>query len=176
MFPLISQPGTSLSQRFLQVGEPEYVFESETGESRIKNINNTVYLTPIKFGDQSFMNVIDTGSADTWVVGSSLRCVDPDTKNEVVPEACKFAKPYVPTKSLVRIPDQHFNISYASGEFLNGAMAKETVTLGNLSVPNQEFGIIDYAKWRGDEVSSGLVGTGFPEYHESIPRQRSKGG
>lgn len=38
----------------------------------------------------------------------------------------------------------------------------ETVTVGGLSVPHQEFGVVDNAAWNGDRYTSGLLGLGFP--------------
>lgn len=177
-YPLVSAPGRSLSSRYLQLLDDDGSLEGY-GVAQIQNVLDSVYLTRITVGGEDFMNVIDTGSADTWVAGSGFKCVSLRTKKEILPENCKFAKEYVPTKSFVPIPDQHFNISYADGEYLNGVMGRETVRLGNITVDNQEVGIINLAAWNGDGISSGLIGLAFPSvtraYPGSDPKADKKG-
>jgi hypothetical protein len=170
-----------LSKRFInnllqKEKNPERLFY---GVGEVKNVRDSVYLTPIHFGGEEYMTVIDTGSADTWLASESLRCIHPRTKRELNQRVCRFNKPYQPTKTSMVIPDQHFNISYADGEFLYGIMVRETVTLGNITVEDQEVGIIDYAAWNGDGMSSGLTGLAFPSvtraYEGSDPRLDSTG-
>jgi hypothetical protein len=65
-----------------------------------------------------------------------------------------------PTYSL--IPDINFNQTYGSGDFVNGNMAYETVTIGGMVVPHQEIGIVTMAAWQGDGVNSGVLGLASP--------------
>ena len=56
------------------------------------------------------------------------------------------------------IPDENFNITYADGEYLNGIVGYEEVTLADILVKGQEVGVVNLAAWDGDGTSSGLVG------------------
>ena len=67
------------------------------------------------------------------------------------------------------IPDQNFNISYADGEFLNGDMVRENITFANVAVSQQLIGVVDYAAWNGDSISSGLVGLAYPLLTNAYP-------
>ena len=59
-------------------------------------------------------------------------------------------------------------------------MGTEDVTFGGILVPDQEFGLINYAAWNGDSVSSGLTGLAFPSvtraYPGTNPKTDKKGG
>lgn len=122
----------------------------------------SVYLAPITVGGQDFNVVIDTGSSDTWLIDSNFECIDPDTGSTRDESACKFGPAYIISPTANIIPDQNFNISYADGEFLNGDMLYENITLANITVSQQEMGLVDYAAWNGDSISSGLVGLAYP--------------
>lgn len=39
----------------------------------------------------------------------------------------------------------------------------ETITVGGLSVPKQEIGVVANAAWLGDGTTSGLLGLGTPK-------------
>jgi Eukaryotic aspartyl protease len=154
-------PGKSISQRYYNVlFEPEETLAAH--QEKVVNIRESVYITEIKFGSETFKSVIDTGSADTWIVQHGFICLNPSTKLEISSHRCKFSKTYNLTKSWKPIPDQHYNISYMDGEFLNGKMGRETVTLGGIPVDEQEVGLVHWAAWNGDGYSSGLVGLAFP--------------
>ena len=64
--------------------------------------------------------------------------------------------------SFSAIPDENFNITYADGEYLNGIVGYDSVTIANITVPKQEVGVVSLAAWDGDGVTSGLVGLAFP--------------
>lgn len=113
---------------------------------------------------QDFISFIDTGSSDTWVVSSALQCVDIDTKVPLAQSACAFGPLYdSATGSFTNITDESFSISYyPEGEQLKGAMGYAPITLGGLTVLQQEVALVDYAAWIGDGYSSGLLGLGYP--------------
>ena len=75
---------------------------------------------------------------------------------------CSFGELWTPDTTFEAIPNLNFNISYGDGEFLTGIMANESVTLGGLTVTDQEVAIATMAAWNGDGISSGLVGLAFP--------------
>ena len=56
----------------------------------------------------------------------------------------------------------NFNITFADAEFLTGGVGFDSVTIGGLTVTQQEFGVVTKAAWNGDGVTSGLVGFAFP--------------
>lgn len=132
---------------------------AQTGNTSIQAVlGGSVYLAPITVGGQTFNVVIDTGSSDTWLIDSDFDCINPSTGASRSESDCKFGPAYTLSPTAVIIQDQNFNISYADGEFLNGDMMYDNVTLANVLVPQQQMGLVDYAAWNGDTVSSGLVG------------------
>jgi hypothetical protein len=164
-------PGTSLSQRYLDTLFNTWPDEGSVSlhQEKIVNIRESVYITEIKFGPETFRSVIDTGSADTWIVQQGFKCLSPLTKAEVPPSRCRFSRAYNVTRTWKPIENQHYNISYMDGEFLNGKMGRETVSLGGVTVEDQEVGIVHWAAWNGDGISSGLVGLAFPSVTRAYP-------
>lgn len=71
---------------------------------------------------------------------------------------------YDPKKSTTYklYPDRNFNITYGDGEYLTGTVGFETISVGGLTVPKQEFGVVNAAAWEGDGVDTGLIGLCFP--------------
>ncbi|CAN8097992.1 unnamed protein product [Discula destructiva] len=143
----------------------------ETGYELVNTLFSGVYPTiNLTWGNtdgvsgQQFISFIDTGSSDTWVVSSDLQCVDIDTKVPLSQDACGFGPLYDSSVgSFTNITDESFSISYfPEGEQLKGAMGYAPVTLGGLTVPQQEVALVDYAAWIGDGYSSGLLGLGYP--------------
>ncbi|KAF2668485.1 acid protease [Microthyrium microscopicum] len=171
--------GTPLSQKYLQLIEDDRIYKDEKEPAKnaevIQNIRDTVYLTTMKFGPEEFKLVIDTGSADTWLVQTGFKCISMLTRQSVASATCRFSRTYNNTKTFKAVANQHFNISYADGEFLNGEMGREDVTFGGITVPNQEFGLINYAAWNGDTISSGLTGLAFPSVTRAYPGADAKG-
>jgi hypothetical protein len=137
----------------------------------IWNIRESVFMGNVSYGNQWFLTVLDTGSADTWLVQKEFVCRNHSTKakEEVAQKACRFGKPYIPPPTFKPLEDQHFNISYIDSEFLNGPMGRENITLGGITVENQEFGLINVAAWAGDGLSSGLTGLAFPSVTRAYP-------
>lgn len=81
------------------------------------------------------------------------------------PSTCAFGSSgYEPKKSKTYLPypDHNFNIGYEDGEFLTGTVGFETINVGGLVVPKQEFGVVNAAAWEGDGINSGLIGLCFP--------------
>jgi len=121
-----------------------------------------VFLAPVTVGGQDFEVVIDSGSSDPWLVQTNFTCADfyGDDLNE---SDCYFGTLYDPSSSTTytAIPNENFNISYADGEHLTGTMGYESFTMGGVTVPHQNFGLVDYAAWSGDGISSGLVGFAY---------------
>lgn len=124
--------------------------------------SGSVFLAPVTVGGQNFTTVIDTGSSDPWLVTSNFACYDlygdPEAQSY-----CGFGTPYNSSKSSTYsvLANENFNISYADGETLTGAMGYESFTMGGITVPKQEFGLVNHAAWQGDGYSSGLIGFAY---------------
>ncbi|KAK4896928.1 hypothetical protein LTR27_005175 [Elasticomyces elasticus] len=138
------------------------------GAVRVKNgtVNlisveaGSVFLAPVTVGGQDFKVVIDSGSSDPWLATTNFDCISLYDGSDLDESECEFGTPYNSSASSTYRPitDQNFNISYADGEFLTGDMGYENFTMGGISVPHQEFALVDYAAWTGDGYSSGLIG------------------
>ncbi|KAM0137847.1 hypothetical protein ACHAO1_003732 [Botrytis cinerea] len=105
--------------------------------------------------------VIDTGSSDTWIVKPNFTCLDYGTGAPTSQSVCLFGPGYPPGSGFKRIPNQHFNTTYASGENLKGTFGFVDVTLGGISVIAQ-IATVDTAAWLGDGTTSGLLGLAYP--------------
>jgi aspergillopepsin I len=101
------------------------------------------FAAEITFGTETFLAFVNTGSAGTWIVENGFQCLSLDSAP--APEgSCNFGPKYTISKTFVQTPDENFNISYASGEFLNGIIGTEEVTLAGLKV-KQIIAVVDYA-------------------------------
>jgi hypothetical protein len=140
-----------------------------SGTAPVKSVKlsmNDVMMVPVTFGNQELWTSLDTGSADTWVVGPGLKCGNRGK------DSCKFGPTYntkSPTFSV--LSDQVFSTGYADGSHLTGYMGTEKVTLGNITVQKQPIAVIDSAKFITDGVTSGLTGLGFPSITNAYPKE-----
>lgn len=122
-----------------------------------------VFLAPVTVGGQDLYVVVDTGSSDPWLAATNFTCVDYLTGNPETEDYCAFGTPYNPSASSTYsvLANENLNIGYADGEQLSGSMGFESFTMAGITVPNQPFGLVDYAGWYGDNYSSGLVGLAY---------------
>ena len=135
---------------------------SADGEAQLL-ATGTSFLAEIEIGGQTFIQIVDTGSSDTWLPSSAFVCVYPLPPYEVLPQAdCLFGPTFTPDSSFQQISNENFNISYGSGEFINGVLGTDTVTFANLTIPNQEIAVATLAGFQGDGLSSGIVGLAYP--------------
>lgn len=119
------------------------------------------FVTYITFGTFEFEAIVDTGSSDTWVVETGFQCENMTTGAYIPEDECYFGPPYTIESTFQQIPNQNFNITYGDGEYLNGIMGHEQVTIAGLTV-RQEVGVVNLAAWEGDNVTSGLTGFAYP--------------
>ncbi|KAK0706174.1 aspartic-type endopeptidase-like protein [Lasiosphaeria miniovina] len=106
--------------------------------------------------------LLDTGSSDTWAVGSNFTCVD--YAGEFLPQgACGFGPPG-PEKFAYGYtqPEQHMFIQYGDGEIVSGPMGFSDIAFGNITVRQQEVCLANTTFWYGNNLTSGLMGLGFP--------------
>jgi Eukaryotic aspartyl protease len=177
VIPLIARRGDPLSRRYIRAYHTQHSKRSISNTSPILwAANGNVYLTPVKFGKQSFLSVLDTGSADTWLVGRNFSCLEVLSRKPQAQKECRFGPSFNTSASptFKQLGDQHFNISYADGEFLNGIMGIEEVSLAGITVPKQTVGVVDYAAWMGDTKSSGLVGLAYPSVTRAYPGNNTR--
>ncbi|KAF8256813.1 aspartic peptidase domain-containing protein [Lactarius quietus] len=118
--------------------------------------DKSTYYTLISLGNISFRVAVDTGSSDLWVVSSAC-----DTAQ------CKSLPTYplsYPSPSFVSVNSNAttFNVSFVDTTVASGFVAEETVTLGNFTVPQQAFGLVNSTNVSFVDQVSGILGFGFP--------------
>ncbi|KAF8638272.1 hypothetical protein AX17_002294 [Amanita inopinata Kibby_2008] len=114
------------------------------------------YYAVIKIGDIFFRVALDTASADLWIM--STACQTKTCKN--VP---RYPLSYrSPTFVSVEDNSTSFQVGYADGTFASGFVARESVQLSNLTVPDQVFSMITNSNVSLTDQVSGIMGLGFP--------------
>jgi hypothetical protein len=103
-------------------------------------------------------------SSDLWLHASNFTCVD--VNSTVIPQdECLFGPTGINLTADNFMPlnyTNNFNISYGDGTFVFGSAGTDTVTIGNISVPDVEFSVAELAYWNGDNVTDGLLGLASP--------------
>jgi hypothetical protein len=159
--PLYSDTGSSSSARFINM----LTESGKKNETVTINIDDAAYLVPIEVGKQSFLAVLDTGSADTWILSQDFTC-----------KGClgTGGTGYKRTESFVAIPDLKLDINYSSGVALQGIVGREMVSLGNITASNVTIAIAERGQWPRNRVSkspiSGVVGMAFPGDTRVFPK------
>jgi len=114
--------------------------------------NATFYLSDITIGDQLMHLTFDTGSADFWLH-----------------EGYNGTEGFYPNQSSTfrTMPNESFSINYLDGSGANGYVGTDTITLGNIIVPDQAMGIAEV------EIKTntifGLVGLGLWKHPQVSP-------
>jgi hypothetical protein len=123
----------------------------------------TIFDIEVKFGNQSFLLQLDTGSSDTWVVQTGYECFNATDMTQQLPQqACTYATTtYDISNTFEQIQNQTFGVQYGVG-IATGIVGYEEVTLGGITIQRQEVGIVNKATNPGDGMNSGLVGFGYP--------------
>ncbi|OTA91764.1 hypothetical protein M434DRAFT_75704 [Hypoxylon sp. CO27-5] len=103
----------------------------------------------------------DTGSSDTWIISDGFKCLDPYYGQDIPQEECGFGPLFKGDFPDGKIDNQNLNISYLSGDYLNGPMGYANITLASVTVPKQQFALVNVASFAGDGVSSGILGLGL---------------
>jgi hypothetical protein len=126
------------------------------------------FLVEMEWDGTKVLAIFDTGSSDTWLIQSGFQCVDSAGKNQTQ-ETCAFGPTFNGTFNGGTIPNQNFRIAYGDGEFVNGLMGYEDITIAGVTVPKQEAALGTYAYWNGDATSSGLIGFSYPLLTSAFP-------
>ncbi|KAI4860082.1 acid protease [Hypoxylon rubiginosum] len=119
------------------------------------------YIMQVGIGPETYYMIPDTGSSDTWIISEGFTCLDPYYGFEMNQEECGFGPLFKGEFPDGKIENQNLNISYLSGDYLNGQMGFANITVANVTVPKQQFSLVNVAAFGGDGVSSGILGLGL---------------
>lgn len=140
------------------------------------NLVGTSYVAHVTIGTQILPLLVDTGSSDLWVAPSSFVCLDARGEEAATigsqgPSACGFPSSYddddegavALSRGGAASDEDYFPVAYADGQFAYGPYGRASVSLGGVTVPNQQIALPS----RGHiQVSSGdyagLLGLGYP--------------
>ncbi|KAJ7035013.1 aspartic peptidase domain-containing protein [Mycena alexandri] len=114
------------------------------------------YYAVVQMGEIYLRVALDTASSDLWVVGSTC-----ETKScTAVP---RYPLSYQsPTFGVVNNNETAFEAGYADGTVASGFVARETVRLANMTLPNQVFAVVTQSNLTFLDDVSGILGLGFP--------------
>jgi len=155
--PLTKGPAARQSAQYSGVAT-KLTAEASGDDVPIHDYMDAQYYGPISIGTpaQSFNVVFDTGSSNLWV---------PSKKCALLNIACKTHSKYDSTKSSTYVKNgTNFAIRYGSGS-LSGFTSQDTVTVGDVSVPNLQFA--EAVKEPGVAFIAahfdGILGFGYPQ-------------
>ncbi|KAF9075360.1 aspartic peptidase domain-containing protein [Rhodocollybia butyracea] len=151
------------TRRAVQTGSN---FTTTVGRSTAIDFDDN-YLVNVTIGGQEFLLIADTGSSDTWVPQLGFTCFNA-SNNQPIPQSassCDFGTGGFNTSASPTFqvdPDVNFNNTFKSGSSVTGTAGFDTVTVANMSVVNQEIGIVTRAAWQGDSLNTGIMGLASP--------------
>ncbi|KAI1475071.1 acid protease [Daldinia eschscholtzii] len=134
-----------------------------TGYENVTAINHYAaeYAVQASFNGRQLEVVIDSGSADTWVIGSNFSCKG--TLNETVSDdICALGPTFAGNFTGGPLPNLHFDIKYGDGESVQGLMGQMDVEFAGVTVFDQEIAIASQGTWHGNNVTSGILGLAYP--------------
>lgn len=77
--------------------------------------------------------------------------------------ACGFGPAYPGTFQYGAVhPEQHMYIRYGDGEMVTGPMGYADITIGNITAVKQQVCLANSTYWYGNNMTSGLLGLGYP--------------
>ncbi|KAI1746184.1 hypothetical protein F4680DRAFT_12735 [Xylaria scruposa] len=126
------QPGVSRTLDVLKQIRRNKVFKDDSGPSPEDDpigidhiraeLNQIEYIMKVGIGPEPYYMIPDTGSSDTWTVQEGFKCLDPYFGDEAPQEFCQFGPLFQGDFPGGKIDNQNLNISYLSGDYLNGNM------------------------------------------------------
>ncbi|POW18391.1 hypothetical protein PSHT_05840 [Puccinia striiformis] len=135
-----TQAGAKLNSRYgghIDIETSPSIHPRQLANVRLTNaFSDAIYTAPITIGTppQSFNVGVDTGSGDIWIADNACN-MDRGCPNS--------ARKFDPLKSTTYVnQSKPFNVQYGSGKAY-GSLAKESVSVGGLTVLNQQIGICD---------------------------------
>ncbi|KAK9703579.1 aspartic proteinase precursor [Basidiobolus ranarum] len=141
----------------LQAKYPEYIKQTSSSMSKrdenLTNDQDLAYYGEISVGTppQSFNVIFDTGSSDLWI--PSDKCVSAACRNHN-----KFKDS---ASSTFQTSNKRFTLKYGTGD-LEGVVAQDTVSIGNITIARQDFGLaLREASFFRNVKADGILGLGF---------------
>ncbi|KAG0655775.1 hypothetical protein C6P45_002904 [Maudiozyma exigua] len=106
--------------------------------------------------------IIDTGSADLWVMDSTNKhCIYNSFKNITVEPIINCADLLTfnssESSTIKKVSDARFYINYVDLTYAEGIWVTDTITINGVSIPNMQFGLASNAT----TPVSGVLGIGF---------------
>ncbi|KAJ5811622.1 hypothetical protein N7474_007923 [Penicillium riverlandense] len=134
----------------------------EMGEIRATLVQGgSEYVSPVVIGGQTFNMDFDTGSSTMWVMNKNTTQIQ------------SGRKVYAPDQSenFELLPNCSFTDVYGDDSSNYGAVGKDTVSIGGLSVTDQVFGLPTEVspQFKDDPSSDGLVGLAFESINTIQP-------
>ncbi|KAH8885040.1 acid protease [Thozetella sp. PMI_491] len=122
----------------------------------------TQYYITVLWNSVPVRMILDTASSDTWAVPSTFRCFDVSS-NEVPQDSCGFGPLYDWGFQYGRVsPEEHMYIRYGDGQTVTGPMGYSDISVGNLTIKKQQVCLANTTYWRGNNITTGLIGLGYP--------------
>lgn len=128
----------------------------------------TLFDIEVQVGNQTFLLLWDTGSADLWMIEPDFQCLNKTTMDDLPQSACTYAEPYYPSSTFEPVTNETFAVQYGSGNAV-GTLGFDTVTVGNITVPKQKIGLVNMTTDVGDGSISGIIGFGHPVLTSAHP-------
>lgn len=117
---------------------------------------NTQHVIEVSFNNVPRYLLLDTGSADTWMITQDFQCLDANFSS--VPSSdCAFGDPYTGPK-IAQIQNETYLQDYGTGEVLSGIFGYADVAIAGLTTKNQKVAVVNRGYGIGDHVRSGVVG------------------
>ncbi|KAF5341657.1 hypothetical protein D9611_001875 [Ephemerocybe angulata] len=114
------------------------------------------HYTIVQFGEIHLRVALDTASSDLWVVSTGCRS----------PQCAQVPRYPLAYKSPTFLPVNDnattFTARYADGSTASGYVAKETIKIANLTIPEETFGLVTSSNVTFTDQVSGIFGLGFP--------------
>ncbi|KAK3633523.1 hypothetical protein LTR56_015776 [Elasticomyces elasticus] len=157
-------PHYSVLKSKVRKGRSSFAKRSGHVQSVINDPSGANWYTEVDLNGQKFEFMIDTGSADTWILKDGFVCTNGTATQ---PQSYCGSAPYFKgTFSGGQIKTENFNASYSSGEFLSGTVGYEKVTIAGITVAKQLIGLVDHAYWPAGAV--GLLGLAYPGVERGV--------
>ncbi len=117
---------------------------------------NVQYCIEVHFNEIPRYLLVDTGSADTWMIASDFQCLDA-AGSPVPTSACLLGDPYTGPQ-IPQIGNDTYYQLYGTAETFDGTFGYANVTVAGRSVQNQKVALVNRGYALGDQVRSGVFG------------------
>ncbi|KAL2816189.1 aspartic peptidase domain-containing protein [Aspergillus cavernicola] len=122
---------------------------------------------PTTIGGETFNLLVDTGSSDTFVIEDNFECYGINSLSgnlmSVDQSICGYADAAYEineSNTFERITGEAFQVEYAAG-IARGLMAFEDIALGDVTVTDQRFGLVNWSTPM-NFGASGVLGLAYP--------------